>query len=186
MGYGLRQFLGTVGDRDKGEIFVKPVGGATKPVNLFVSTDKATYALILKREDMPADTIVIRDRAQYQAPSADARHLPGQAPAHYSVLKSMLLAMASDRLPSDIHMEEVGRPVQLWAEARFTLMRVYESRDLVGEKYLLTNVSGQPMVLAEQEFDRDEPHVEGIAIETHNLLPGESTNVFVIRSGAQE
>jgi conjugal transfer pilus assembly protein TraK len=44
--------------------------------------------------------------------------------------------------------------VQLWAEARFALMRRYEGRGLVGEKYLLQNVSQTVMVLAEQEFDR--------------------------------
>jgi hypothetical protein len=39
-------------------------------------------------------------------------------------------------------------------------MRRYEGRGLVGEKYLLQNVSQAPMVLAEQEFDRpDSPSV---------------------------
>jgi conjugal transfer pilus assembly protein TraK len=37
------------------------------------------------------------------------------------------------------------------------------------------------MVLAEQEFDREGAQVMGVAIENHNLQPGETTNVFVIR-----
>jgi conjugal transfer pilus assembly protein TraK len=39
------------------------------------------------------------------------------------------------------------------------------------------------MVLAEQEFDREGGKVAGIAIEQHNLRPGESTSVYVIRRG---
>ena len=31
--------------------------------------------------------------------------------------------------------------MQLWAEARFALMRRYEGRGLLGEKYLLHNIS---------------------------------------------
>ena len=49
-------------DKERGEIYVKPVGPGAKPINLFVSSGKATYTLILKRVDMPADTIVIVDR----------------------------------------------------------------------------------------------------------------------------
>jgi conjugal transfer pilus assembly protein TraK len=48
--------------RDKGEIYVRPVGGLGKPVNLFISTQHATYTLLLRRSDTPADTIVIRDK----------------------------------------------------------------------------------------------------------------------------
>ena len=45
------------------------------------------------------------------------------------------------------------------------------------------------MVVAEQEFDRPDSNaggqVVGVAVENHNLRPGESTNVFVIRRGGE-
>lgn len=172
-------------DADKGEIYVRPVGGQGKPVNLFISSQHATYTLLLRRSDTPADTIVIRDktlrlaRAEQSAAATQSR-----PPAHIRSLKAMLLAMASERLPTDVRVEEVNRPVQLWAEARFALTRIYEGRGLVGERYLLTNVSGQNMVLAEQEFDRESGAVLAVAIEHHNLRPGETTTVFVIRQGS--
>jgi conjugal transfer pilus assembly protein TraK len=63
-------------------------------------------------------------------------------------------------------------------------VRQYEGRGLVGEKYLLQNVSDAPMVLAEQEFDRDTGgRRRRRRVEHHNLRPGESTSVFVIRRG---
>ena len=170
-------------DKDKGEIYVKPVAAGAKPVNLFVSTGQATYTLVLKRVDMPAETIVIRDRTGRQQ-GAQARVRAGRSPSHLRALKQMLIAMASERVPPDMRVQDVSAPVTMWAEARVILQRTFEGRDLLGHTYLLTNVSGEAMVLAEQEFDRDEGDVVGVAIETHNLRPGESTQVFVIRAGS--
>jgi len=183
-------------DRDKGEIYIRPVGDSPKPVNLFISSAHATYTLVLRKADTPADTIVIRDPGQralqaIQSPTrASGSQTPlGTAPNHIRGLKTLLLAMASDRVPPDIRVDELNQPIQLWAEARFSLMRRYEGRGLVGEKYLLQNVSQAVMVLAEQEFDRpDSPsggQVLAVAVEHHNLRPGETTNVFVIRRGGQ-
>ena len=170
-------------DRDKGEIYVRPVGTSAKPVNLFVSSASATYTLLLRRADTPADTIVIRDRTPRQGSRVDAAaRPPGQAAGHVRALKAMLVAMASGQVPPEVRVEEVNRPLQLWAEARFALIRTYEGRGYVGETYRLTNVSAAPMTLAEQEFDRDGGDVLAVAIEHHNLRPGETTQVFVIRA----
>ena len=169
-------------DRDKGEIYVRPVDDSTKPINLFVATANATYTLLLRRSDTPADTIVIRDRtpkALKHAPSAPAAPSPNQVRA----MKALLVAMASDRVPPDIRVEETRGTLPLWNEASFSRVRQYEGRGLVGEKYLLQNISDAPMVLAEQEFDRAQGSVVGIAVEHHNLRPGESTSVYVIRRG---
>jgi conjugal transfer pilus assembly protein TraK len=185
-------------DRDKGEIYVRPVAttsdgsaAAGKPVNLFISSAHATYTLILRRADTPADTILIRDRSVPPAP-ADGRapsSPSGPSAHHVRAMKALLVAMASDRVPPDVRVDELNQPVQLWAEARFALMRRYEGRGLTGEKYLLQNVSGAVMVLAEQEFDRPDSkaggQVLGVAVEHHQLRPGESTSVYVIRRGGE-
>jgi conjugal transfer pilus assembly protein TraK len=172
-------------DRDKGEIYVRPVGGAGKPINLFISSADATYTLLLRRVDTPADTIVLRDRTGRSAngEAGNGRGLGGPAPLHVRELKSMLVMMASDRVPSDVGVEEVGKTLHLWVGTEFTLMRRYEGRGLIGEKYLLSNTGKAPMTLAEQEFDRERANVLAVAIENHNLLPGDSTNVYVIRGG---
>ena len=171
-------------DRDKGEIYVRPVGDSAKPINLFVSSANSTYTLLLRRSDTPADTIVIRDKTPKTLKvGMSAQASAGAAPNPVRAMKALLVAMASDRVPPDIQFEEAHRTVQLWTEARFSLVRHYEGRGLVGEKYLLENISSASMVLAEQEFDRESGNVAGIAIERHNLRPGESTSVYVIRRG---
>ncbi|MDA8255279.1 MAG: type-F conjugative transfer system secretin TraK [Betaproteobacteria bacterium] len=173
-------------DRDKGEIYIRPVGDSTKPINLFVSSASATYTLLLHRSDTPADTIVIRDKTP-KAFKSTASAPAGPSPNPVRAMKALLVAMASDRVPADIQVEESHRVIQLWTEVRFSLMRQYEGRNLIGEKYLLQNISASTMVLAEQEFDRTNSQmggdVAGIAIENHNLRPGESTSVYVIRRG---
>lgn len=173
-------------DKDKGEIYVRPAGDGKKPINLFVSSAHATYTLVLTRSDVPADTIVIRDKSAKNArkDGGGAFQGPvGRNGSHIRGLKAMLVAMASDRVPTDVRVEEVNVPKVLWTEAKFTLLRLYEGRGLLGEKYLLTNVSNETMVLAEQEFDREDGNIAGIAIENHNLRPGDSTSVYVIRLG---
>ena len=169
-------------DRDKGEIYVRPVGDSAKPINLFVASANATYTLLLRRSDTPADTIVIRDKtpkALKHVQSAPA----GPSPNQVRAMKALLVAMVSDRVPPDIRVEETHGTLPLWNEARFSRVRQYEGRSLVGEKYLLQNISEAPMVLAEPEFDREQGSVVGIAVEHHNLRPGESTSVYVIRRG---
>jgi conjugal transfer pilus assembly protein TraK len=171
-------------DRDKGEIYVRPVGDSVKPINLFVSSASTTYTLLLRRADTPADTIVIRDRTpRALKPATAAQAGAGPAPNPIRAMKALLVAMATDRVPPDVRVEETHRSVPLWIEARFSLVRQYEGRGLIGEKYLLQNVSNAPMVLAEPEFDREAGGVAGVSIEQHNLRPGESTSVYVIRRG---
>ena len=171
-------------DRDKGEIYVRPVGDSAKPINLFVASANATYTLLLRRSDTPADTIVIRDRtpkALKHATSAQA--MAGPSPNQVRAMKALLVTMVSDRIPPDIRVEETHGTLPLWNAARFSRVRQYDGRGLVGEKYLLQNISDLPMVLAEPEFDRAQGNVVGIAVEYHNLRPGESTSVYVIRRG---
>lgn len=176
-------------DLAKGEIYISPVpnalpvkGKQNKPINIFVSTDKATYTLLLRPADVPADTIVLVDKSAKISAAAD-RPRAGKSATHVRSLKEMLLVMAGARSADDISAESVNQERQLWNEARFVQTHQYTGRGLVGESYELTNVSALPMVLAEQEFDREGSGVLAVAIERMNLLPGERTAVYVIRAG---
>ena len=156
-------------DRDKGEIYVRPVGDSVKPINLFVSSVSTTYTLLLRRADTPADTIVIRDKTpRALKPATAAQAGAGPAPNPIRAMKALLVAMATDRVPPDVRVEETHRSVPLWIEARFSLVRQYEGRGLIGEKYLLQNVSNAPMVLAEPEFDREAGAVAGVSIDGYS------------------
>lgn len=162
-------------DEDKGQIYIRPtLESATKPINLFVSTERATFTLLLQPVDLPAETIVIKDRA-----ASNETMRVERSSAYLRVVKNLLLAMASDTLPRDMEVREVTKEVSLWKEARLLLTRTYAGASITGEKYVLTNVSGKSMVIAEQELYR--PGVIAVTVENLNLRPDESSNVFVIR-----
>ncbi len=165
-------------DPGKGELYVRPVSAsATKPINLFVSTAHATYTLLLQPVDMPADTIVLRDRTSRVARSAMS---PGKAPTHVRALTSFLTAMANDAPSPDMRVEDTALDVRLWQGTRFTLLRRYESPGLIGERYLLTNLGEAALALESRWFGKD--GVLGVAVEQATLEPQASTHVFVLRA----
>lgn len=162
-------------DEEKGQIYIRPAAqDATKPINLFVATDRSTFTLLLQPIDLPAETIVIKAAPGGREPARIAR-----SGSYVRAIKNLLLTMAGDALPRDMEVREVTQEVALWNEARFTLTRKYVGQGLVGEKYLLTNVSAAPMVIAEQELYKQ--GVVAVSVENMNLAAGESSNVFIIR-----
>jgi conjugal transfer pilus assembly protein TraK len=163
-------------DDHTGAVFVRPTD-TTRPVNVFVTADSGrTYALVLQPVDMPADTIVLRDRTQRPAgePSALER-----SASHEKLVKSLVVALATGELLPDLELREVGREVALWGEAHFLHERSVLGRRVVGDRYRLTNVGSAPMRIAEAELFK--PGVLGIAVESLDLAPGESTAVYVVR-----
>lgn len=165
-------------DLDKGEIFVRPVSASqAKPINLFVSSPRATYTLLLRPTRMAADTLILRDRHIDSTQAASRIDRPAAA-HHVRALKALLTSMASGRDADGVQAETMEVRKALWQEAEFTQLRRVEARALVGETYRLRNIGNTVMVLAEQEFDRE--GVLAVAIERHNLRPGEGTLVHVI------
>jgi conjugal transfer pilus assembly protein TraK len=167
-------------DPGKGELYIRPVSAsATKPINLFVSTAHATYTLLLQPVDMPADTIVLRDRTPRVALSAMS---PGKAPTHLRALTTFLAALANDAPSADMRVEDTALDVRLWQGTRFTLLRRFEASGLVGERYLLTNLGVAALTLESRWFDKE--GVLAVAVEQAQLEPMASTNVFVLRAEA--
>ena len=163
-------------DDEKGQIFVRPTDPqSTKPINLFLTSDRGTVALLLQPVDTPSDSIVIREpRERSAAPTrleASGRHV--------RTLKNLLLALAEDALPEDMEVKEPARDITLWLGTRLTLQRVLLGSGVVGEKYQLTNIGNTTLELAEAELFK--PGVMAVSLEQPSLRPGEATNLFVIR-----
>ena len=163
-------------DEEKGQIFIRPASAeSTKPINLFISSDRATVALLLQPIDAPSDTIVIREvRTPARGTSREARsHL------HVRTIKNLLLAMATDALPGDMQVHERAHELILWPGVRLTLQRAYVGSHVIGEKYQLANLAAVELSLTSRDLYK--PGVMAISLEQHLLQAGEATNVFVIR-----
>ena len=163
-------------DDQTGSVYVRPTD-TTRPVNVFVTGDSGrTYALVLQPVDMPADTIVLRDRTQRAAAEGSALERSG---AHEKLVKGMVIALAAGEVVPDLEVREIGREIALWRESRFFLERSYLGRRVAGDRYRLTNISAGPMRIAEPEFFK--PGVLGVAVEQLELSPGDSTAVYIVR-----
>ena len=163
-------------DDEKGQIFVRPTDAqSTKPINLFLTSDRGTVALLLQPVDTPSDSIVIRQpRERSAAPTrveASGRHV--------RTIKNLLLALADDALPDDMEVKEPTHEVPLWPGTRLTLQRVLLGSGVVGEKYQLTNLGHATLEVAESELFK--PGVMAVSLEQPRLRSGEATNLFVIR-----
>jgi conjugal transfer pilus assembly protein TraK len=188
----IRKVTGNAGDfvleRDEaqGQVFLRPADPErTRPINLFVTTDRGTVALLLQPLDLPSDTLLIRHPDP--SPSSSRTHgdkpLPiepkGSAASHLRSLKDLLLVMADGLLPPEFEFEEVAMDVPLWVDTRMRLMRRWRGATRVGETYWLTNTGQTPLEVAEQHLFRL-GHL-AISVEKPTLAPGESTPVHVIR-----
>lgn len=163
-------------DEEKGQVFIRPVSpDSTKPINLFISSERSTIGLLLQPVDMPSDAIVIREARD--APAGPARI--ERSGRHVRAMKNLLLAMAEDAMPDDMEVREPGRELALWPGARLTLQRLWLGAGVVGEKYQLVNTGASALDLAERDlFKRG---VMAVSVEQPSLRPGEATQLFVIR-----
>jgi conjugal transfer pilus assembly protein TraK len=163
-------------DDDKGQIFLRPTDpNSTKPINIFLTSDRGTVALLLQPVDTPSDSIVIREpRERSTAPTrleASGRHV--------RTIKNLLLALAQDALPEDMDARETTRDIRLWPGTRLTLQRVLLGTGVVGEKYQLTNMGDTTLDVSENTLFK--PGVMAVSVEQSRLQPGDATNLFVIR-----
>ena len=166
-------------DDDRGQIFVRPSDPqSTKPINLFLTSERGTVALLLQPVDTPSDSIVIREPRDLRETSAAPTRIEASG-RHVRTIKNLLLALADDALPEDMEAREPARDVALWPGTRLTLQRVLLGSGVVGEKYQLTNLGSTDLALAEAELYKS--GVFAVSVEQPSLRPGEATNVFVIR-----
>lgn len=178
--------LGIDADEETGQVFLTVLGGASspvgenKPINGFLTTDAGnTYTLVLQIVDTPADSIIIKQPRQRNALARN----DFKSSAYDKAIKRLVKVMAGDELPDDIEVTQVSRKLDLWQEASMLLETRYSSGDMVGERYVIANVSQAPMVLDEREFYRPGVHV--IALDQLNLAPDASTRLYIIRRKAQ-
>jgi len=82
-------------DNEKGEVYIKPLAVGPKPINIFVVTEKSTFPIIAQASDIPAESIIIRDRGGRNTLSRQELSSP-----YVRSLKNVLLAVAGDNPPA--------------------------------------------------------------------------------------
>ncbi|KVV25069.1 conjugal transfer protein TraK [Burkholderia cepacia] len=148
-------------------------------VTLFITDDHAvTYKVILIPRPIAGEEIVIHPPADKAAPSM-RNATDGRTVSYQRRIKDLMLVMADPEAAPSIDTIAVNMDVPLWKEGRLVLVSKVMDSDMVGEKYTLTNVASSEMLLVEQELYRR--GVRAVAIEHHTLMPGDSTDIFIVR-----
>ena len=163
-------------DETNGQLFVRPKKDG--PISVFVITEQNTHALVLQPQDVPVATVFVRDSKRTDG-RPESKVQIEKAGSLDAAIKRLVTVMAMGETSAEFTVVEVGKPIALWAESSFELLRRFEGRQVIGEHYRLTNISGKTMRLAEQELYKD--GVIGVSVELHELAPGASTDVFVVR-----
>ena len=168
-------------DEDRGQLFIRPAI-LNKPINVrVIAGSGATYNLVMQAVDIPQEDVVIKEPASFRVAVA-AENSKGKRGASSSMdkqVRALVAAMALEEPPNTIDMRPTRQEFALWENTRFVMTAVYNERELVGEKYTLTNTGKTPMRLVEQELYRK--GVVAVAIENMQLESGQTTNVYVVR-----
>ena len=184
----IKSVIGTDGeltvekDEDRGQVFIRPAV-LNKPINVrIISASGGTYNLVMQAVEIPQEDVVIKEPAAMRSAGAtdSGKGKRGASSSLDKQVRGLVAAMALEEPPTSIDMRSTRQEFALWENTKFVMVAVYNERDLVGEKYTLTNLAKTPMRLVEQELYRK--GVVAVAIENMQLESGQSTNIYVVRS----
>jgi conjugal transfer pilus assembly protein TraK len=168
--YGTEGMFTVTPEQDTGVAWLKPT--TDKPLmSIFITDDTGQhYKLLLKVEDIPAETIIIRDSKGHAQQSRGSKN----EPRNEEILSTIMALHDGEGDPK-------SELIPLWKGIKFELVRTLDLRGLRGEAYQLTNTSDKQVVMDEREFYRD--GVQAVSIEKIVLETGDSTAVFVLSEG---
>lgn len=166
-------------DKQKGEVFVRPGPGAGSSFSFFVRDDQgSTYTLVAMLEDIPSQTVVLKP-ADIRLSSIDKSRWKQQP--FLENVKALLRAMATGKDASGYTVEPRNARVPLWRETRIDQVQAYVGFALVGEIYLVRNVSKETLKFHEREFMDFGERVSAVALEKLEVAPGDTTTLYVVR-----
>lgn len=167
--YGAEGLFTVKPEPDTGAAWIKPI--SDKPMMSAYITDEEGqhYKLLLKVEDVPAETIIVKGRG-------------------VSGTSSLLMSKKNEPRNDDILNTTIALfngagdskhdTIPLWKGTRFELVKVVELRGIRGETYILTNISDNQIIMDEREFYRN--GVQSVTIESATLEAGQSTRIFIV------
>lgn len=166
-------------DKDSGELYIRPKGDNKQPFSFFVRDSWGnTYTLIAISIDVPSESIVLEPKTRQI--QATAQQAPNTNQSYVSQIKTLMRDMVDSNQDAYL-VEELHDKVPLWKETEIQLDSRYTGVSLLGERYVVTNITDKPMTLDEREFANFGEKVRAVALKVNTLGPHESTMLFVVR-----
>ncbi len=166
---------------DTGQALFRPV--SLTPFTLFVQTLAGnTYTLsVIPKKKLIGQSIVIDEFGQFDRASSD-RELG--IVAYKQIVKRLLRDIDGAngvRRIKGFQLQAVNQIRPLWAETEILHALTWNRGDMIIDKYVITNVSENLLVIEEREFRNLGRTIRAIAIRKHQLQPAESTVMYTIR-----
>lgn len=164
-------------DKENGELYITPKEGGTTAFSFFVKDSYGnTYTFVALPRDIPSETVLLQPtRRVPKVIQSDRIDQP-----YIVLIKGFMRDMA--RVNDDNYLVmSFNKEIPLWKEVKVTLRKEYEQNDLMGDVYVLQNISDKPLVMDESEFSGFGEKVEAIAVEKGTLEVNETTLLYVVR-----
>jgi conjugal transfer pilus assembly protein TraK len=170
-----------VSDKDDatGQALIKPL--VNHPFSLIVFSEDEAFTLLVQPDDIPAETIVLKESAANVSAKAGLIEKAGN---YEKSIKLMLRTMVGGEVNDGITVRKTWEEIPLWQSTRFALEKVYTGDTLTGETYVLFNLSSKPIRIAEQEFYKK--GVIAIAEKSLEIAPGASTRIYIIERNGED
>jgi len=163
-----------INGRDVFVKFTRPRPGNTDAY--FIGASGEVYGLVLVPREMAAETAVIKPHGFDRLKTA---RLETSGP-YEATLKRLIRAAYGEAAPEGYTEVRIGREVApRYQELRQTHLRTFRGELYEVKEYLVRNVSGQPLTLAEDVFIEDEQTL-AVALEEMELKPQAETRLFVV------
>lgn len=165
--YGAEGMFTITPEADTGSAWLKPLVDKPAMSAYITDEDGQHYKLLLKVEDIPAETIIVKGRGVGTASLMNKKNEPRN-----DEILNTVVALFNDEG------DEKHEQIPLWKGTYFELVRAVDLRGIHGEKFELKNTSDKNIVMDEREFYKN--GVLAVTIENPTLLPSESTQIIVI------
>lgn len=163
-------------DKDAGEIYIKPATGTRKAFSFFIQDNFGnTYTLIALPQDTPSETIILQPTKRIKNRQSNLSNQP-----YIQRVKNIIKDMANADEGNYV-VTSLSEIVPLWRETEIRLIRRFEVNELLGEIYQVRNISGGPMVFAEQEFSNFGDNVLAVALERTLIEANDEGLLYIVR-----
>lgn len=165
-------------DEVQGQVFIRPSdSNAKKPLNVTLITESGlTQDLLLTPLNIDAETILLKGG---NADKEEASRWE-QASPYKETLVALIQAMTQGHALQGFGIAVVNQPLALRRDLQLTRTKLYKGDKLEGSVYELKNLSSQTLMLCEKRFQY-EKRILAIALRRHQLKPGESTTLFMVK-----
>ncbi len=168
-------------DSEKGDVYLKPATSPlTKPLNLFISTEKGfTYQLLLMPEKVPSEQIIIRNEDAFSG-SEEAQVWESRTPFHATIIDVLKATIGGITLPAG-YKKEVFKIDDENRREHLLLIRKYavSGADLQGIALEVRNVGETTTTITER--DLYSPGQAAVYLPQRKLEPGASVTAYIVR-----